>query len=175
MYRKRNKKRSNKPLPPADAGLTMICKCCQRELTLDKFYVGPGHRYARRLYCKTCYTEETRYQNSVKAEKMNFIKKRWQRKFKNRKNKTNREYYARNKEKWQLYFKEYRARKKAERAANEGLQLIVQNTHPIGQCKLNTPQFQTLEVGNPLAQTFQFQGLQDYHFLVSCAAIYTFL
>lgn len=160
MSKKRNKKRSNRPLHPADAGITMICKCCQRELTLDKFYAGAGNRYARRLYCKTCYTEEVRHKNSLNSEKVLFIKRKWQKKFKNQKNKTNREYYSRN--------KETISAKELERYHRKRREKLAQNIHQIGQCILNTVQSQNPGVESPLAQMPELSAVLECHFLLSC-------
>lgn len=160
------KKRKGEPLHPNDLELTKKCDLCQRELGLDKFYHGMN-RLGRRQHCISCYIMDVLYRYQLAPQKVIFRKRAWQKKFKKRKNKTNREYYARNKEEI--------SKKELARYHRKRAEKLAQNTHPKGQCIQNTVQSQSLGVESPLAQMPEYAAHQDYHFLVSCGAIYTFL
>lgn len=161
------KKRKGEPLHPNDLELTKKCDGCQRELGLDRFYHGKSNKFGRRQHCISCYIMDVLYRYQLAPQKVIFRKRAWQKKFKKRKNKTNREYYLRNREKI--------SKKELARYHRKRAEKLAQNTRQINQCIPDTAQSQSLGVESPLAQTPECAAHQDYHFLVSCAVIYTFL
>ena len=153
------KKRKGEPLHPNDLELTKKCGLCQRELGLDKFYHGM-HKLGRRSECISCYIMDVLYRYQLAPQKVIFRKRAWQKKFKKRKNKTNREYYARNKEEI--------SKKELARYHRKRAEKLAQNIRPTGQCIPDTAQSQNLGVESPPVQILELSAALECHFLLSC-------
>ena len=155
----RNRKLKGAPMHPDDAALRKTCKVCERELPIDKFYVGTS-KYGRRGECELCKNLKSIDYFYEKWEKQRFTNSRWQKINKKDKNRNNRAYYKRNRD---AILAKSRARK-------------TENAHRSGPCSESPlPQVQNQEAGSPPAQISEFRGHQDYCLLVSCGPIYTFL
>ena len=154
----RNRKLKGAPMHPDDAALRKTCKVCERELPIDKFYAGTS-KYGRRGECELCKNLKSIEYFYEKWEKQRFTNSRWQKINKKDKNRNNRAYYERNRDKIIARARERRT----------------QNTHRSNQhSESPLPQAQNQEVENPPVQISEFSAHQDYHFLVSCGPIYTF-
>jgi len=104
---------------PSDAELTQECSCCHRSLKLNQFYFSSDKapwtsKYGRRTKCISCWAVEDAERYEANMNKFIFEALLWQKKNKKRKNKNNREYYERNKEKVVERVKAYQARKRLE-------------------------------------------------------------
>jgi len=169
--RKNTKKDYRQFEHPSDESIRMECRECKRQLKLNQFYFahksGYFAKYGRLRVCVSCMAIQDSDSYFSKRNKELFQNACWQKKNKKRKNKNNREYYERNKDKVKAA-----VRKRYHEA--KALAQQTQNTHHLGpHTNFPPPQAQNQEVrvGVQPAQNEEFAAHQDYNLLCSFTPI----